>query len=418
MNSTASKIEKTPVSNPSASESQSSSIFSRAAAAKALSLCSVWVVFYLLCIDAALSYFKPLQYVHVPGLVFRDADHQLRKIDIAVSKGNADALLLGSSTLMAAAIRGDLGEKADTVSEETFGTYMEAKSLQEHLNKASAKALRVINVGVSGAMASDLEKIFSQYLGSNNKAPKAVVLFLSARDFADSNLPSPDKSRIAQHLHEKPGGGFLEASEQQIARLWRLYGVRGEYQKLLEVIAGSALSRQTSLYAAVQSKQAGASQTKPQITVDWPWLEKKQSGRIAQMGTYKKDLKDYYARGFTGVTARAMADQAAYLERLALTCREKGITLVMVRMPLSPEFQAVTPAPIMEFFEQTISKTTAQAGPGSLLIEFSPDAFADSDFGDGIHFNNAGASKFWTQLSRQLDAKGLTSRLASSAQSN
>ncbi|MCA0315932.1 MAG: hypothetical protein LCH63_19085 [Candidatus Melainabacteria bacterium] len=414
MNSTASKIEKTPLADEKASASQSSSVFSRAA--KAFSLCSVWVVFYLVCIDAALSYFKPLQYVHVPGLVFRDADHQLRKIDIAVSSGKSDALLLGSSTLMAAAIRGDIGDKADTVSEETFGTYMEAKALQNHLSKGSASALRVLNVGVSGAMASDLQKIFSQYL-SSNKPPRTVVLFLSARDFADSNLPSPDKSRIAQHLNEKPGGSFLEASEQQIARLWRLYGVRGEYQKLLEVIAGSALSRQTSLYAAVQSKQAGAAQPKTQVTVDWPWLEKKQSGRIAQMGSYKKVLKDYYARGFTGVTAAAMAEQAGYLERLALACREKGITLVMVRMPLSPEFQAVTPAPVTDFFEQTIAKTTAKAGPGSLLIEFAPDTFADADFGDGIHFNSSGASKFWTQFCRQLDAKGLTARLTDTAQS-
>src|SRR5579883_2066663 len=225
----------------------------------------VWILASLILIDAFMSCVKPLQYLQIPGVIFRDGDFQMNKLDLALAKGHpTDVLLLGSSTLLASCQQADFGDRIYLMSPETCQTYTGASSFQARLKQMTNESLRCMNVGVSGAMLADDQAILEQYL-KNNSAPRAVMLFLSSRDIADCNLPAPDQSRVVQHINDSslPSSqqGLMAAADDEIQKIWRLYSIRGDYQQLLEFISCAVLQREPTLYAAAHKMPAQAKRT-------------------------------------------------------------------------------------------------------------------------------------------------------------
>lgn len=125
-------------------------------------------------------------------------------------------------------------------------------------------------------------------------------------------------------------------------------------------------------------------------------------------GVYKSHpefLKQYFgmmqAGIYMGGNERTMAIQTHYLERLIALCKQKGITLVLVDMPLSPEMAALVPPDLYDAFRKFLGGISHDRGVA--LIDFFDDpAFDSPDFKDGVHLNYEGAQKLSTMLVTSL----------------
>lgn len=124
--------------------------------------------------------------------------------------------------------------------------------------------------------------------------------------------------------------------------------------------------------------------------------------------THPQFLKRFFRNMQAGIyrqgSESTMRLQTHYLEALIRICQERDVQLVVVNMPLSPEFQALVPPGLYDTFRRFLRYFASF--PNVAVIDFyNQPEFGNDAFKDGVHLNYGGACRFAEKLARTLAAE-------------
>src|SRR5262249_53662319 len=98
--------------------------------------------------------------------------------------------------------------------------------------------------------------------------------------------------------------------------------------------------------------------------------------------------------------------ECMHFEELARECREHGIKLVLVNMPLTRENRVLIPAALFRLYREKLHLVAEKYG--ATLVDLDNNStFTVSDFIDSAHTNAAGGKKVQDQLMSALDGKNI-----------
>lgn len=367
-------------------------------------------------------------------------------IDLAIKQYNeqptpAKVVLLGSSLVMFPFWAMDA---AFNPAIDDIAHYHKSKALEAALAKTGAGELKdagVYSLASAGQMSSDTYLYASEFLKGKNK-PEVIVWGIAPRDFSDDNVKSPMstvsfKQIVGLNNFNDYAETFLPRFEDKAEFVANhscfLYGRRWRLQKEAERglervsatvakvagapnLTGSVTGAISGSVAGTTGSAAGdlpkianssavsnstvASNLPAVSNLAAPLKPSNFSG--AQMaallaGTaeqrWETSTKEYRGR-YKGIAERDMNVQMDCLEKTLKICKERGIKVVLVNMPLTTLNQSLMAEGFYERFGKQVQAVAAKYGKDVTFVDRSHDSkFQDADFWDTVHMNHVGGSK-------------------------
>jgi len=115
---------------------------------------------------------------------------------------------------------------------------------------------------------------------------------------------------------------------------------------------------------------------------------------------YRDNLGEYRHR-YAQINKKMLDDQLRYLTRLSTFCKDQGINLILVNMPLTEDNMALMPNGIYKDYLDKVHTITKQY-QCSILDLNHPSLFPKYLFADSVHLNGLGGERFFDLLSDQL----------------
>ena len=106
-----------------------------------------------------------------------------------------------------------------------------------------------------------------------------------------------------------------------------------------------------------------------------------------------------YKQRYTPANYKRMNAEMHELKNLIATCKQKGIRLVIVNMPVSAGHKTLSPPGLREKY---LAALRSVAPAADLFLDYENDQLPDSYFFDTVHLNGTGSVKFVDDLSRRL----------------
>ncbi len=113
---------------------------------------------------------------------------------------------------------------------------------------------------------------------------------------------------------------------------------------------------------------------------------------------------DEYKYRYAFISQRNMELQFRFLERLLDTCQERQIKVVLINMPLTQANKRLLPGGLYPWYCQRLGETVRAHGASYVNMDGSV-LFADSDFDDCVHLNEAGGGKLFSRVFQAIDAE-------------
>ncbi len=348
--------------------------------------------------------------VGAPAVV--DETSLVRNIQKTISnkKVDPDVLVVGSSLSHCFTYDVD-HEKGSTPAVEQPNC-ARAPFLPGILEKITGNRPEIEVMALPGAMANDIADIVESVVNGDRKAktviylaaprdfidrrstPKSVSMFVAAKptkigitqktavadlnvslkDWMVTNMPTSMIRRIDQ-FQKNPTPQL--ACEAALDSCSELYEQRSQMRSALVDYSCETLNRDKDLWSAAHSQRA----------------------TIKKQTRFDRDLGDYSFRYNPPDFARLKAEAQA-LDRLAATCRNKKIRLVIVNMPLTKENKELLDSKLHRDYKQALA--TAAQRHGFELIDADRKEFTRSDFIDSVHLNNYGSRKIQNLIAPQL----------------
>lgn len=347
-------------------------------------------------------------------------------IDFFQSDSKPDLILLGSSVALSSSFESDRAIGILTDGDRKH-TYTGAEQLARSIESATGKRLSAVNLACFGAM-TDYCWMCTEKMIEFKKVPKVIIYEAVSRDFFDASmprvfenpyyralaflhptsaaLPAPVASAI-DWLVSQPlmvalsslGGDdpTLEGPERMryefdaLARAClSLYDKRVKISSGLTNLAGGLLNRPTSLHASLQKNM----------------IENKKSNPFSQLsaapaGAYQTDPTPQLQR---------FEQERAYFGKLLKLCKEKGIELVVVNMPVTSEYDALVPTPLRSRWPAQVAEPLQEYG-FTLIDLDNKRIFTRDHFIDMAHLNQKGSLKVNFLLSSELSKRGILDRV-------
>ncbi|MDR3614630.1 MAG: hypothetical protein P4L53_13810 [Candidatus Obscuribacterales bacterium] len=317
-------------------------------------------------------------------------------IDLTVNgfkalKERPTVVLLGSSLVMHPfwSMDAQLDKKIDDIfhhhSSITFGRELEANGCSKQ---------NVYSFAVFGEMASD-GYIYANDFLKGDKKPDVVVLGMAPRDFSDAYLTAP----TATFTFKKVVGlsnfgryadaylpGWQDKADFIATHACYFYGKRWRLQHELEKGLTKAyhffhldIAAKSAATAATAASQAGYMSAS---MIDDRW---------------KNSAKEYRAR-YRDIENKDLTVQMGFLQKTLAVCKERGIKVVLVNMPLSDTNRELLPSSFYADFRQRLGNLAEQSGNVQYVDLGDASEFNHSDFWDTAHLNFNGGHKLLAHI--------------------
>lgn len=336
-------------------------------------------------------------------------------IDLAIHKFQQTSaiqpprvVLLGSSLVMFPfwAMDASINPKIDDIAH-----YHDSMALSGALSGAP-----VFNLASAGQMASDSFLYVSEFL-KGKSTPDVIVLGVAPRDFGDANLLSPMSTvsfkRIVnlQNLARYRATflpHFNEQAEFVANEICYLYGRRWRMQResdrLLEKLDNVIVTRCGIAEGAISAVAApppppgtaGGAVSAPSAAL--PFQGEPGADITRRLTGFARDrwvssLREYRSR-YKGIGDRDISVQISCLDKTLKLCRERGIKVVLVNLPLTEANRELMPEHFYRRFGDQLAAVVAPERDNVTYFDLSQDSrFTAYDFWDTVHMNQLGGAK-------------------------
>jgi len=313
-------------------------------------------------------------------------------------------VLIGSSLIMHSLSRQDadfLNQDLDYVRHHR-SIYLESLFKR----KFGADNAACFNFSLPGDLVSDNYMIVRTILTGEHK-PQYVVMALSLRDFIDNAVNCPATTPPFRYL--KRFTDISDIANLAMPKIWQQFDFRfgqvfylWERKLDLQVLAeewAKTLFRPWSQKAAAPSLLNNLDYRHHVPANLHSEVEEGMAiVKAHQPVTYDPNYADYKRR--CGKANQPMfAIQAEFLRKALQICKERGIKVVVLNMPLTPENLALMPPGSYEQYLNTVRDCSAAQGfPFEDLN--SDKRFGHSDFYDTAHMNASGGKKLAEAISQ------------------
>lgn len=371
-----------------------------------LSSFTCWLVVSIVGLNWLIETVRPLQYIKTTRYVPLEQNPLVSKLPAFFdAKERPQLLVLGSSLPMEAIARYD-AEYTGAFNEKSLNEvrqYTGAKYLEHLIEEKNGTKLSAFNLTCVACMASDAELILRRAIDAG-RAPKIVIFGIGPRDFIDNIVPPVGKTPVCQLLSNRitlpeifsERRTIEETRDLLLGQLVYLYKVRSDYKTMLTGWACDLFAHPADLYESNQlAKLSQKEETTRQVckieqTADQSpnKLEaNKQTSKSAQFA----DLPEWKERYRPANNDRFEKEKAAFQKMLAV-CKEKGIRMIVVNMPLTKENKDIVPKKLLARYQNEICAMPAEYGDEMLDLDASGE-FQLSDFYDSAHVNAQGGKK-------------------------
>ncbi len=318
-----------------------------------------------------------------------------------------DILLLGSSLMLSVVHDGD----ATYLKQSQDAVYHHRSYYLEHLLKQkSVGDLTTFSMAIGGQMASDAFAIVSTLFNSTEH-PRVIVYGIAPRDFIDSMFLDPATTETYRFM-TKAGNRSLTATAGHNS-FWNktnsaaesacfLYDKRLDFVEIGQRWTRCLLSQCLNIAdfdtvkAPVELKLI-AKFNQPEDAGPNQWLA---SPHDPSRFKFRDNLPEYRQR-YSLFKPKVYKTQIAYFERFLKYCRDAGIGVVLVNMPITNENMEILPAGIYRRYSADVAKLAQKYD--ARLVDFNKaGTFDHSQFADSVHVNGLGAVRFLELLSDNL----------------
>lgn len=325
-----------------------------------------------------------------------------------------DIVLLGSSLMMAALHGGD----ATYLNLPQNVAFHHRSAYLEHLMSDKVGApVSTFAFAIGGQMVSDAYAI-TQTLLHGDARPKTIVYGIAPRDFMDNTLTSPASTETFRYMSRigdlsvvnlPARSAFWERTEWAAGQASFLYNRRLDFvylqQKYARALLGSLLGmkdldlvhapfplRKIAMFELPEDNGPNELMILPYKAGDQKYT----------------DNSDEYRKRYRSFRMSLFNMQLSFLQRMLAYCRDEGIDLVLVNMPLTTDNVALMPPGFYDHYLNTVRSLSSNYGAHVLDLN-DPQIFTKQMFADSVHLNGFGGKRLFEVLSERLAGE---SRLA------
>ena len=266
--------------------------------------------------------------------------------------------------------------------------------------------IRCFNFSLPGDLVSDDYMIARAVLHGDHK-PKYVVLGLSLRDFIDNAVNCPGNTPPFRYLKrftdiddlvDLAMPQFWQQFDYRFGKIFYLWGNKLDLQVCFDQIARNLLAPIARSVAL--PSQLNDLDYRKHVPSDLHSEVEEGMAIVKPNQPYSFDpnFADYRRR-CGSPNERMFKIQSVFVKKLVDFCKEEGICLVVLNMPLTRENLALMPPGSYENYLTTVHQTVAQAGDTFVDLNRDPH-FVHTDFYDTAHMNSSGGKKLLDILAK------------------
>lgn len=324
--------------------------------------------------------------------------------DFRKQQKNPDIVLMGSSLLMHVLHCGD-AEYLQVPQNEVF--HHKAVMLENLLKEKTGASVNTFVFALAGQMASDAYALASTLLTGERK-PKAIVYTIAPRDFMDNTFSNPASTEIFKFMNHLGGAkdvawqarpGFLDKVEYGLENLSAIYDHRQYLVYLQHNYSESVLKligfkNMAEIHTPFKLRRLAL--------LDLP-EHAGTNERIAcpNLPPTFSDNSDEYRMRYQPFKEKPYRTQVAYMEKFLSHCKQEGIQVILVNMPLLDQNLKLMPQGSYDLYKSTV-QNLASKYDAQFLDMHDPQTFKQEMYCDTAHMNGKGGMKFFTLLSEKL----------------
>lgn len=323
----------------------------------------------------------------------------------------ADIALLGSSLMVAAITNADATGDNKQID---LTTYHKATYLDKQLNKGTNS----VNLAVAGEMPSDALLILKATI--DKLKPGATLVYgLAPRDFIDHDFKSPTDSEAYQLLHrvvpmqqelsDKYNISIWEKTNFWIEKSLFLSDNAIDIQMKMSKWGDTAIDTMFGKLDDSQYLVGTRFWDRQKLIPSYKMVERIPNAFILEPENLTKppvyvDNTMEYVMRYRRPDMKAFANQVYFVQKIGELCKERGIKLKLVNMPITETNQNILPPALYKIYLTKMNELAT--ANGAQFIDFNDHSeFQKSDFNDGVHMNARGSLKFVERLAKHLNQK-------------
>ncbi|MBA3855814.1 MAG: hypothetical protein C0507_02785 [Cyanobacteria bacterium PR.3.49] len=318
-----------------------------------------------------------------------------------------DIVLLGSSLMMTAHHAGDATKRNEIVNEVK---HFHSTCMEDFLAQKGGQKPSAFSFAIAGQMASDAYLIARSLL-VGDKQPKVIVYGIAPRDLIDNTLPSPASTETFRYLDRFSDFSDIALSARTSANEFIQYGLEKAIYTLSHRPDLICLQHKFAYSLAPFGKDA---HTDAQIKTPFALraiarmdVPDDNGANELRIGPYDKATEPFrdntteYRHRYAYIKQKTYKSQLSYLNKLMSLCKQQGIQLVVVNMPLTPGNVSLMAPGFYDQYKSTVAAMARENGAGFLDMN-KQDAFEQKHFADTVHLNGLGGVQFFKLLSDEL----------------
>jgi hypothetical protein len=340
-----------------------------------------------------------------------------------------NVVLVGSSTIRFPLWLSDLKHGSGIGDYDHYGQCAE---LEKQVKELSGKSLSIFDLGINAAMASDVYLIEEQLFKGKLK-PQTVIYALAPRDFMDDLVPNETRTEPFERLYQFADviredrifkTSLTEKTDLLLRRNIPLYQYRWQCQEKVKTVVNKVVDKVFKPFYAAQNIKAQPSAVKGQTSATkgqtspfkapprakaQPAIEPPEVSKLAPSDfPHHKDVRwlksiieyeDRYAYANYDQYKR----QKKALESMLELSKQRGITVLLVRVPVTETELGLDPPNYSEGFSTEIGKIAKAHGVRFVDLQESHQ-YTSSDFFDVAHLNTDGGEKLSRALATEISA--------------
>lgn len=369
-----------------------------------LSSFTIWLFVMLIGLNVFFQQVKPLQFIKTTRYVPLEQNPLVSKFPAFFdSKIHPEIIVLGSSLPMEAIARYDaeFSHNIDSNNLDAIRKYTGARYLEHLVEQKTGAKTSAFNLTCVACMTSDAEMILRKVI-ETGRSPKLVILGMGPRDFIDNIAPAAGKTPVCQLLSSRvtipellnEKRSFDDFRDLALGQLVYIYKVRGDYKTMLTGWACDLVSHPANLF---ESKMKS-------LPAPDAALKTAQQGKKRARSQFA-DLPEWKER-YTPANYKRFEAEKLSFEKLLKNCRDKGIKVLVVNMPVTSQNKALIPADLLKKYQNEICSMPSQYGSDLVDLD-SNSTFQTNDFYDSAHANAKGGKKIQDILVSSINATSL-----------
>jgi hypothetical protein len=334
--------------------------------------------------------------------------------DLRTDLHNPNIILLGSSLTVNAVADGDanfLHKQLDLTE------YRKAAYLDASLHKTIGGTYNTINLSSPGQIPSDSYITLKAALDSGKK-PKLVIYGIAPRDFLDGTMSEPaatetfkflqrivDVDAVVSDLFLSPITNFNWRLQKDVY----LYHYAPNLQESASLLFNRLYLAVLSAVPELRTVPDMTNTKRPILLPSYHPLELAPGVLMVQITDKASAMRDHnenanlrdYRDRYRNPDKRIYNSQFKFLGLLADMCKNEGISLVLINMPITEKNAQLLPQKVFQKYLQDVGNLAFAKGvPFLNLCEFN--RYTPFDYRDSVHFNGLGGEKFISRLVDKL----------------